>query len=86
MSEFEFEITQGPSIWKKDYVVLKSLPDLQRLCHLFNIPLLHMPKAQFYVGNVPAGNADSYNIFFAYMSGLYYTYTEQNEDTRGASS
>jgi|LGOV01.1.fsa_nt_gb hypothetical protein len=86
MSDIEFEITKGPSIGSKDHVILKSLSELRRLCHLFNIPLLHMPKAQFYVGNVPAGNADSYNIFFAYMSGLYYTYTEQNEDTRGASS
>jgi hypothetical protein len=85
MNLMEFEITKGPSIGSKEYVVLKSLSELRRLCHLFNIPLLHMPKAQFYTGNIPTGNG-IYDIYFASMSGMYYTYMEQNEDTEGVSS
>jgi len=80
MSITEFEITKGPSIGSKDHVILKSLSELRRLCHLFNIPLMHMDEAHF------STEKDSYNIFFAYMSGLYYAYIEHNGEAEGVSS
>ncbi len=86
MSHLEFDITVGPSFWKKDHVVLKSLSELRRLCHLFNIPLLHMSNAQHYIVNIPSGNDHTYDVYFANMSGMYYTYTERHEAIEGVSS
>lgn len=85
MNPHEFEITDGPSIWRKDHVKLKSLSELRRLCHQFNIPLLHMSDAQHFVGHIPVDNA-TYELYFASMSGMYYAYIEQKEDTEGVSS
>lgn len=85
MNLLEFEITKGPSIGSKDHVILESLSELRRLCHLFNIPLMHMSKAQFYTGTIPSSDR-IYNVYFATLSGMYYTYMEQKEETEGASS
>jgi len=86
MSTIEFEITEGPSVWTKQHVTLKSLSELQRLCLQYNIPLMHLPNAQqHFLENIPLDNA-TYDVYFANMSGMYYTFMEQIEETEGPST
>lgn len=83
----QFEVTSAPSIWRKDHVVLKTLSELRRLCEFHSIPLLHISHAQHHIVNIPVSDdAPTYDLYFSQISGLYYTYTEQSEDTEGVSS
>lgn len=88
MSVLEFEITKGPSVWQKDHVVLESLAELRRLCRMFDIPLMHMPNIKKYSASHKQSCCiqHTYDVYFASMSGMYYTYMEQNEETEGVSS
>ena len=88
MNLLEFKITKGPSVWQKDHVVLESLSELRRLCHMFNIPLMCMPKIKRCITSSHCAPfiQHTYDVYFASMSGMYYTYMEQIEETEGVSS